>query len=292
MSQNDKLIDLPFYSISNTEFNSLHVNDNNPTKCNFNKHYNLNNQDYATIQQINNIRNIQDKLSILIINSRSLNKNFTKLEILINLLNIKPTIIFVSETWINLNKPLLYSLKGYAFYNDPGDNKSGGAGLFIQNHINYKIINNYKFNIPNCEEIWAEITIPGEKSITIASLYRHPGNQINDFQNNLLKNIETLNRLNRNYIIGGDININLLSTKNFVTDYKNEILSQGILQLTKAPTRIQNNHISLLDHIYTNIEDYKLNTKCITFNISDHIPVLTILNSHKILSNLQVQMKI
>ena len=174
-------------------------------------------------------------------------------------------------------------MKGYSFYNNPGENKSGGAGLFIKNNINYKIINNYKLNTANCEEIWAELAIPGKKSIIIGSLYRHPSNQIIDFQDNLLKTIETLNELKKHYIIGGDININLLSNKNLVNTYKNELLSQGILQLTQAPTRIQNNQISLLDHIYTNIEDYKFNTKCITFNISDHIPVLTLLHTHKII---------
>ena len=235
---------------------------------------------YLYISQVNKIINIQNKLSILLINSRSLNKNFSKLETLINMLNFEPTVILVSETWVNSTKPLLYSLNNYNFYNNPGKNKAGGSGLFIRKSSNFKIITNYNLNIQNCEEIWAELSFPGRKSLIICSLYRHPGYRIGDFQNSLSKTIGILIEQKKQFILGGDVNINLLSDSKFVASYKNDITSQGVVQLTQLPTRITSCHTSLIDHLYTNMEEHKFNTNCLSYNISDHLPVLTLLNSH------------
>ena len=276
-STHDMYLELPFSTITNSKFKLLY--DSNKPNSLQHPRKNLN---YLTLSQINKISQTQNALSILMINSRSLNKNFIKLETLITQLNFTPTIIFVSETWIQPNKPLLYTLKGYSFHHSCGNNKSAGAGFFIKHNLNFKIINNYNLNVINCDEIWAELTIPGSKSIIFCSLYRHPEYQIDEFKNNLLKRIETLNNQNKQFIIGGDININLLNDNNFTTLYKNDIFSLGTQQLTQFPTRIQNNQKSLLDHFYTNIEENKFITKGLSYFISDHVPVITLLNTHTI----------
>ena len=127
---------LPFSHITNYELKLLYTNKTCIKS--------LQNSNYLSISQVNKIINIQNKLSILLINSRSLNKNFSKLETLINMLNFEPTVILVSETWVNSTKPLLYSLNNYNFYNNPGKNKAGGSGLFIRKSSNFKIFTNYK----------------------------------------------------------------------------------------------------------------------------------------------------
>ena len=273
---------LPFFNITNSELSLLYQIKHNTKPNLLQSNLIQKNENYLTTSQVNKIIDLKLKFSILSINSRSLNKNFIKLETLINQLNFDPTVIFVSETWINPKRPLLYSLNKYSFYNNPGANNAGGAGLFIRNNINFKIINNYNLNLQNCEETWAEITFSGRKPITICSLYRHPEHKFTDFQNSLLKTTELLIRQNKQFIIGGDVNINFLNEGKSVTTFKNELTSQGIIQLTQSATRFSNDNMSLLDHIYTNIEQTKFNTKCITFNISDHVPVLTILTQHTI----------
>ena len=129
-SSHDMYLNLPFSKIPNTQFKLLH--DNKTPKC---PQHLMKNFSYSTLSQINNIPQTQNMLSILMINSRSLNKNFTKLETLITQLNFYPTIILVSETWIHPNKPLLYTLSGYSFYHNSGNNKSAGAGFFIKHNI-------------------------------------------------------------------------------------------------------------------------------------------------------------
>ena len=59
-------------------------------------------------------------------------------------------------------------------------------------------------------------------------------------------------------------------------------MSQGAEQPTNNPTRPQNNNMSLLDHLYTNIDKQKFNTHCPPYDMSGHLPILTILNSFKL----------
>ena len=40
--------------------------------------------------------------------------------------------------------------------------------------------------------------------------------------------------------------------------------------------------MSLLDHLYTNINKQKFNTHCLLYDMSDHLPILTILISFKL----------
>ena len=105
---------LPFYNLSEPEFEQLH--DSKLHKFNLSKiikNLNTNNDEYISPNNINHKLKLKQKFSILTINARSLNKNLNKLEILLNHLNFDPTVILISETWINSKKPLLQPLKNY-----------------------------------------------------------------------------------------------------------------------------------------------------------------------------------
>ena len=103
-----------------------------------------------------------------------------------------------------------------------------------------------------------------------------------------------LNYNNTKFLIGGDFNINLLNDNNIIQSYKDEIHSQGTIQLVKFPTRLSpiNNNRSLLDHMYTNVSENKTTTKCLSYDISDHLPILTFIKSFQINSNKSTYRKI
>ena len=275
----------PFNDLCKDEFDLLHnkkISPNNANNINIPSNcLNPKNTNYLNPNDIDCNEITKRSFSILTINARSLNKNFNKLETLLNLINFDPTVILVSETWISPNKPLLKTLSNYSFFNNSSNNKSGGAGIFIRNDVNFKIINNYNLNTVNCEEIWAEIVSPGGKSLIIGSLYRHPVPNFDEFQYNILKNIESLNNQNKEFIIGGDINIDLIKQNRTVNSYINELFSQGAIQLINSPTRIQNKTKTLIDHLYTNIHEQQFNTNCLIYDMSDHLPILTVLNPYQ-----------
>ena len=197
-------------------------------------------------------------------------------------LSFDPTIILVSETWISDSKPFIFSLKKYSFINQSGIGKGGGAGIFIKNNINYTQSNDYKLNLTNCEDLWIKINISPNKTILVSSFYRHPSYDIQTFEKLLLDKIVMLNNSNINFILGGDININLLSNSKNITNYNNNILAQGTLQLVKSPTRLHGTTTTLIDHFYTNIPEEQTQTDTLIFDISDHLPIITFLNPIKL----------
>ena len=267
---------LPFNELTNSEIPLLFNIVQKPQLSNFStltKNYPLPSEIKKT--------NKKDTFSILTINSRSLNKNFDKLKTFLTELEFDPSIICVSETWINQARPLLHSLNNYSFINQPNDGHAGGAGIFINKELNFNIIEDYSLNLDQCEDIWINLQI-NNKTLIICSIYRHPTNNFQNFQQKFLQTIETLNSQNKTFIISGDLNINLLSNSKNVKNYNNEILSSGTLQLVKSPTHISHNYKTLIDHVYTNIpEESNITINCISHQISDHIPILTSFNLFK-----------
>ena len=137
-------------------------------------------------------------------------------------------------------------------------------------------------NLKNCEDVWIKVTTSSNESIIISSIYRHPTYDIQKFQELILNKIATLNNSNKKFLLGGDVNINMLSKSKNITNYKNSILGQGALQLVKSPTRVKGTTITLIDHFYTNIPEDQTQTDTLIFPISDHMPILTFLNPFKL----------
>ena len=77
----------------------------------------------------------------------------------------------------------------------------------------------------------------------------------------------------------GDYNINLLKhnvhlpTKNFL----DTLLTYGFYPLINKPTRITTKSVTLIDNILTNVHDLHITSGIWLVDISDHLPVLTIL---------------
>lgn len=221
----------------------------------------------------------KDTFSTLSLNIRSLNRNFGKLEILLQQLDVKPDIIATTETWISDSRPLIHTLNDYTFINKSSDGIAGGAGIFVKNNLDYKIINLYNLDILNCEDLWIELSLNNNKKLVVASLYRHPDYHITDFQNKFSYAIDKLNSQNKHFIIGGDFNIDLLHHTPTTLNYINELEAQGSRQAVDNFTRVSwKNKESLLDHIYTNIHQDELHVKTLAYDISDHLPIITYTN--------------
>ena len=191
-------------------------------------------KDYPLPSKIQTFNNT-DTFSILTINTRSLNKNFDRLSTLLTELKFDPSVISISETWINQTRPLLHSLNNYLFINQPNVGQVGGAGMFIKKDLNFNIIENYNLNLEQCEDIWINLQLQN-KNLIIGTIYRHPSNDLLNFKEKFLETVETLNNQNKTFIISGDLNINTLSDNNNINNYINELLSLGTLQLINLPT--------------------------------------------------------
>ena len=113
---------------------------------------------------------------ILYVNIRSLNNNLDKLELLLNRIKRKPTVIVCTETWM-LQHIGLYNLPGYNLrYNESNINKSDGVIFYIKNQI---IENTETINIGRLSKIHTDILINNNKTVRISATYRsHSMNKI------------------------------------------------------------------------------------------------------------------
>lgn len=221
-------------------------------------------------------------LTLIHINTRSLNKNLDKLETeLIRELASTPDIIAITETKLNSSNENQVNLKNFNFINVNSKTRAGGVGCYLNKNIVYKIRNDIDFKTDYCETLWVELQNEIYQNIVIGIIYRHPNNNFIEFQDNLEANLIKLQNENKTYYICGDLNINLLKIKtNNIINYFHLINSLGTKNIITKPTRVtHNSEPSLLDHIYTNNTKTSVKPSIILSDISDHYPISAVINT-------------
>ena len=248
----------PFQKLNNTELIRL-ISENNvffpivsDRLVSVNSNTILQHKQYCDIADIKFIKNT---FSVLFVNIRSLNHNFNHLEELVHSMKVKPAIIGVTETWLNQVRPFVHTLSGYNFVYYPSPHNSGGVGIFVLDRLTCTVIDEYKLNVNDCEDIWLKLNLPHKKSFVVGVVYRHPNYSIDEFQDKFSSQVLKLNSSHINFLIGGDFNIDLLKDSSAINNYHDLILSLGCFQTVNTATRFSSNFASssLLDHMYTNL---------------------------------------
>ena len=140
------------------------------------------------------------------------------------------------------------------------------------------------------ENIWYQANLKTIGKTVIAVVYKHPNSTVKGldyFREALKASIKKVNEEKLNLIILGDINIDGLRVNhnNNVKNFFTMILENDVLPIITLPTRIQDDKVSTIDHIFINNNLIKNTTHRVGGNIyhdiSDHLPVfLSIDNNH------------
>ena len=107
----------------------------------------------------------------------------------------------------------------------------GGVGLYINEKIQYTIREDISVFIPHIfESIFIEVKTKHEKNQIIGVIYRPntaPKADINIFSTTFIDILEIINKENKNSVIMGDFNIDLLQFSNHSTtdNFLNNVLS-------------------------------------------------------------------
>lgn len=278
----------PFQNAVGDDFYENVVNNNCNVNCNvrdrlakisgLNKNIRwigMEDSQYCTIENIKFIDK-NCKFTMLSVNIRSLNANIDKLNELLVSFDLLPDIIALSETKLNLGQVNYPDLTGYNFFHKGTTTSWGGVGLFVKKHLSISMCSDIELNIQNCEDMWVEIDLNGNKKCIIGVVYRHPKQNISEFHDSFEKLLDKLNKTKSIYYIAGDFNIDLIkcdsikSTQSFL----NMTYSLGCIPLITHPTRITSNSATLIDHVYTNnITDLGKSFILIT-DVSDHFSVV------------------
>ena len=114
-----------------------------------------------------------------------------------------------------------------------------------------------------CEIVTIELLLPKLKKSIISCLYRAPSSSVNMFTD-----ICT----NRTVFIVGDMNIDMLDSKN--VHHINLMNSFGLHNVINKPSRVTSSSETCIDTIFTNSTSMK--SGLIMDDISDHLPILCI----------------
>ena len=264
--ENDTGLEIELPSISN-EYRYLYSAD----VCNLDFHDEVNDFESFPIVSMN-IRSIANQ------------NNFTKFEGFLENLSVKPLIIALDETWISKKCSGPYnSVPGYQFvHNSRKNSVGGGVAFYVDEKIHFNKIDALSMMKEKLfESIFIEIDINGEK-IICGSVYRSPNHNHDEFLINLKNVLTEGTKLNKNVIIAGDFNYDLLDTDNdYINSFKDSFFEFGFHPLINIPTRITKTTAKLLDHVWTNILDRPFKNAVICNPISDHLPTYVNLGVEK-----------
>jgi len=257
-------LNLPFSSITDIELSWLFENDcNNDFLHNDILKYYLDKNklllseldfQYVTESQFNSVLGSYKnkiELSVFHLNIRSLNSKHRVLCQFLELLHLCFDIIILSEIWSNNIDYYRNILPGYTFYYDlPLLSNVGGVGIFVSNSLCHNIVDTYKMNFVNVENLWVEVLKQNKKYI-IGGIYRHPNSNVKEFTSELDCVLSNVNRRKTPCVLAGDFNIGLSKIEVNVDtlNYVDMVLTNNFTPTVLMPTRITSKSCTLIDHV-------------------------------------------
>ena len=147
-------------------------------------------------------------------NIRSLPKNFDQMRNYLQTLHSDFSVIGLSETWLkNSDMPFnIYSIPGYQLEtNSRSGRVGGGVGLYVSSDLHYTVRLDLSHSTDLFESIFIEVENHNNKNIIAGVIYRPPSAPFNDFMLTLQDLQDCIASENKNCLISGDFNINLLN---------------------------------------------------------------------------------
>ena len=215
-------------------------------------------QDYNNIVA-NDIPNYDKSLSILHFNCRSLKRNFDNFVCTLSSFSHPFSIIALSETWLNDKETI--SMDGYVFVGQGRpDKRGGGVGFFIKDTIKFKRRTDMDVFNETVEMLFIEI-YSKHKKIILAIVYRPPNQEVSEFLNVLEVPLLKITNENRECLLIGDYNIDLLNaTVSPNTDkFIDLLLTYSFTPFILKPTRFSRTSATLIDNIFSNRPENNLN---------------------------------
>ena len=212
-----------------------------------------------------------------------MNKNFDGLISFIDTLDLKFSLIGITETWLQ-EADCFFNIDNYSFLAHGREAKrGGGVALYIDNDLDFKCRADLDLNTAHFESIFVEIN-NFNKNIVVGVIYRPPNQPVQSFIESFNEILNIVNKENKLLYLMGDFNLNLLHVTSCqrINEFLDVCIVHNIYPLIHTPTRVTNHSVTLLDNIMTNdLNDTFAGV--ILSDISDHFPVFSI-------SNLKIQL--
>ena len=262
--------------INNDSANNL-LNPNSDNSCNYIYDSSLEGVDVS----------FKNGFSILHLNARSFDRNQDDIDIFLSSFKFNFSAIAVSETWFKDDDSNLVDVPNYSLVSVPRQNRrSGGSALCVHNSISFEVRNDLKLcsHTPNLvdhsESVFIEIKNSNSKNIIVGNVYRAHLTDINLFNSDLVRCLDTISFENKLCYICGDFNLDLLKhdSESKINDFLTTFFEHNMFPLIDRPTRITSYSATLLDNIFTNVFDNKIKSGVFISDITDHFPIFQMTN--------------
>ena len=219
-------------------------------------------------------------LSFFHLNIASLPCHFDDLDVLLKNSSVNFNFIGVTETKIQtstISDDCCIDSYQYSHTQNESESQNGGALLYISNDIAYierQELNNLCYSSKELESCFIEVPSPKKKSLVVGCIYRHPSMNINEFNNNYLNPLlHKISMENKNLVLMGDFNINLLNAEHDanISNFVDILSSYSLLPHINLPTRITQHSKTLIDNIFSNLNSDFFSGNILA-GISDHLP--------------------
>ena len=143
-------------------------------------------------------------------------------------------------------------VSGYDFIRK--DRQVHGGGLIIYRKSFLSFTHCVDMETNDIESIWVEFKNNKQKSFFTCYSYRPPSSSV-DWINKFENNIERAISDNREIILLGDFNFNLLQEHSATKSWKRLLNALNFQQLINKPTRVTDISETLIDHVYSNVPE-------------------------------------
>ena len=271
---------LPDYKITEQAISVSNLNSQDNDNINLS---NLSSCKYYSCSKFHNLmshsnNNTNKNVNIFHNNVNGLESKFKSLHDFFSNNNSDVDIIAITETSQQINNPNFISnvkLDGYTLFSSPTLTNIGGSCIYIKKKFDAFEREDLKIINEHYEATWIEIKNKNYKNVIVGSIYRHPHDSL-DTYNNFLDYIESIlnkiNKENKEIYLCGDFNSDILKI-DFQNSYKRFYVllsSFGILPFILLPTRIAGNSATIVDNIFTNNINNTILSGNIVTDFSDH----------------------
>ena len=249
---------------------------------------------YNDVEFRNVLHNTNSKISIMSLNSQSINAKFDQLKIFLDNINMECpiSVICIQESWTHEGIEMSqFSLPNYTMlFKNRRLSTHGGLIMYIHDDFAYKeldkeIILSSTSNLfeSQCVEIWRK-TSAYQKYI-IGNIYRLPsyiGDDLSTFTDEYTNLLNILRTRSKFVYLCGDYNIDILkicSNNHYNTFYEN-VMSCCFVPKITLPTRIYDTASTLIDNIYTNVLDKSHTSGILIRPLSDHQMYFCVMNEN------------
>ena len=144
-------------------------------------------------------REQSNHLSFFHLNIRSLQSKVDELSTLLSALNIKFSVVGITETWLQ-DSSLGVNIDGYNFvYKNRSAKTGGGVGLYVSHNLDFRIRKDiYAYEDEVMESLFIEIIRSHERNVIVGIIYRPLNQNVNDFvirMNDVLGKISRDNKI-------------------------------------------------------------------------------------------------